>query len=175
MMSGLPVRVYVLSALLAAVWTAGGGFGGWSWGGVGWAVLAAVVAGLTAGAGMALFIRRAAASARREQARRLRQAESRGETEGTTDAVLMAVALYKAAVFPLVAGSVSAEEQQARRTVAYRMSAYDSLPRQVRLSAAEALEAIDDGQDAEAARTTLQALTMAVYDCRLHSRWPNGR
>ncbi|ALO98646.1 hypothetical protein SHL15_9264 [Streptomyces hygroscopicus subsp. limoneus] len=119
---------------------------------------------------MALFIRRAAASARREQARRLHQAEIRGETEGTADAVLMAVALYKAAVFPLVAGSVSAEEQQARRTVAYRMSAYDSLPRQVRLSAAGALETIDDGQDAAAARTTLQALTMAVYACRLHSR-----
>ncbi|MEW2290877.1 hypothetical protein [Streptomyces sp. NPDC047841] len=83
---------------------------------------------------------------------------------------MLAVALYKAAVFPLVAGSVSAKEQQARRTVAYRMSAYDSLPRQVRLSAAEALEAIDDGQDVEAVRTTLQALTMAVYDCRLRSR-----
>ncbi|MGV9758639.1 hypothetical protein ACWDUC_22805 [Streptomyces tricolor] len=164
MMSGLPVRVYVVSALLVAVWTAGGGLIGLSLGGVGWAVLAAVAAGLAAGAGMALFAWREAASARRKRDQRLREAEDRG----TADAVLMAVALYKAAVFPIVAGSVSAAEQQARRTVAYRMSAYDSLPRQVRLSAAEALEAIDDGQDAETARTTLQALTMAVYDCRRH-------
>lgn len=91
-------------------------------------------------------------------------------SQRTADAVLMAVALYRAAGFPIVAGSVSAEEQQARRTVAYRMSAYDSLPRQVRMSAAEALEVIDDGQEVEAARTTLQALTMAVHDCRLRSR-----
>ncbi len=170
MMVGLPVRVYVFSALLVAVWTAGGGLVGLSWGGAGWAVLAAVAAGLVSCAGMALFVRREAASVRGERLRRLRAAEDRGETEGTADAVLMAVALYRAAVFPIVAGSVNTEEQQARRTIAYRISAYDSLPRQVRLSAAEALEVIDDGQDAEAARTALQALTMTVYGCRHRSR-----
>ncbi|MFC4505974.1 MULTISPECIES: hypothetical protein [Streptomyces] len=47
---------------------------------------------------------------------------------------------------------MSDEAQEARRTVAYRLSAYDGLPRSVRVSAAAALEALDDGLDAERAR-----------------------
>ncbi|MFJ2007923.1 hypothetical protein [Streptomyces chartreusis] len=170
MMSGLPTRVNVVSALLVAAWAAGGGFIGSLWGGSIGAVAAAATAGLAAGVGVALFIRHTAASTRREQSRSLREAEDRGDREGTADAVLTAVALYRAAVFPIVPGSVNAEEQQARRTVAYRMSAYDSLPRKVRLSAAEALEIIDDGQSAEAAQAALMTLTMTVHDHRLRSR-----
>ncbi|MBB5816293.1 hypothetical protein HNR72_007321 [Streptomyces collinus] len=35
------------------------------------------------------------------------------------------------------------------------------------MSAAAALEAIDEGQDAERARAAVKALTLAVYDCRV--------
>ncbi|MGW9595391.1 hypothetical protein ACWHLZ_34455 [Streptomyces chartreusis] len=102
--------------------------------------------------------------------RRLREAEDRGEGEGTADAVLTAIALYRAAVFPIVAGSVGTEEQQACRAVAHRLSAHDTLPLKVRLSAAEALEVIDDGQSAEAAQAALMTLTMTVHDHRPRSR-----
>lgn len=61
---------------------------------------------------------------------------------------------------------MSDEEQEARRTVAYRLSAYDGLPRSVRVSAAAALEALDDGLDAERARAAVKDLSLAVYDCR---------
>ncbi|MFE6483051.1 hypothetical protein ACFVGN_08970 [Streptomyces sp. NPDC057757] len=57
--------------------------------------------------------------------------------------MVLAVALYEGAVSPVVSGGVSAEEQDARRTVAYRLCAYDGLPRTVRISAAAALEVID--------------------------------
>lgn len=82
------------------------------------------------------------------------------------DAVLLGVALYQAAVFPLIRDGVSEEEARARRTGAYRLAAYDSLPRTVRVSAAAALEAIDEGQDAEQALAAVKALTLTVYDCR---------
>ncbi|MFF3517957.1 hypothetical protein [Streptomyces sp. NPDC002573] len=57
------------------------------------------------------------------------------------------------------------EEQQARRTVAYWLAAYDGLPRAVRVSAAAALEAIDEGQDVERAWAAVKALMLTVYDC----------
>ena len=44
------------------------------------------------------------------------------------DVVLLSIATYGAAVFPLTLDGVSDEEQEARRTVAYRLSAYDGLP-----------------------------------------------
>jgi len=58
------------------------------------------------------------------------------------------------------------EEHQARRAVAYRLAAYDGQPRAVRVPAAAALKAIDEGQDAERARAAVKALTLTVYDCR---------
>lgn len=86
--------------------------------------------------------------------------------KGSCGVVLMSIAMYEAAVFPLTPGGVSDEEQEARRTVAYRLSAYDGLPRSVRVSAAAALEALDDGLDAERARAAVKDLSLAVYDCR---------
>jgi hypothetical protein len=80
--------------------------------------------------------------------------------------VLLGIALYEAALFPLIPDGVNEEEQQARRTVAYRLAAYDGLPRAVRVSAAAALEAIGEGQDAERARAAVKALTLTVYDWR---------
>lgn len=89
-----------------------------------------------------------------------------GYAEGIADVVLLSIAMYEAAVFPLTSDGVSDEEQEARRTVAYRLSAYDGLPRSVRVSAAAALEALDDGLDAERARAAVKDLSLAVYDCR---------
>ncbi|WP_432082971.1 hypothetical protein [Streptomyces sp. WAC 04229] len=91
---------------------------------------------------------------------------ARGEAEGMADAVVVGIALYKSAVFPLTAGGVSEAEQRARRVVAYRLAAHEALPRAVSLSAAAALEAIDHGLDDKRARAAVQALASTVYDCR---------
>ncbi|MGW6744821.1 hypothetical protein ACWGDX_29490 [Streptomyces sp. NPDC055025] len=91
---------------------------------------------------------------------------SDGYAEGIADAVLVSIATYQAAVFPLIAGGVSEEERDARRTVAYRVTAYDGLPRAVRVSAAEALEAVDQGLDAGRADAAMRALSLTVYDHR---------
>ncbi|MEU8992887.1 hypothetical protein AB0C98_42025 [Streptomyces sp. NPDC048558] len=99
----------------------------------------------------------------------VRAARGDGYAEGIADVVLLSVATYEAAVFPLTSDGVSDDEQEARRTVAYRLSAYDGLPRSVRVSAAAALEALDDGADAERARAAVKELPLAVYECR------NGR
>ncbi|WP_432101329.1 hypothetical protein [Streptomyces sp. WAC 04229] len=47
-----------------------------------------------------------------------------GAEEGISDAVAAAVSVYEAAMFPLTPGGVSAQEQKARRTIAYRLTAY---------------------------------------------------
>ncbi|MFJ4276114.1 hypothetical protein ACIP29_36860 [Streptomyces coelicoflavus] len=94
----------------------------------------------------------------------------RGAEEGITDAVVAAVCVYEASVFPLIPGGISAEERQARRTNVYRLAAYEKLPRGVRVSAAAALEAIDEGQDAERARAAVQDLGLAAYDARTQRR-----
>ncbi|MGX1114731.1 hypothetical protein RKD37_000094 [Streptomyces ambofaciens] len=93
-----------------------------------------------------------------------------GAEEGITDAVVAAVRVYEAAVFPLTPGGVSAQEREARRTVGYRLAAYEGLPRDVRVSAAAALEAIDEGQDKERARAAVQELGLAAYDARTQRR-----
>ncbi|WP_330293415.1 hypothetical protein [Streptomyces sp. NBC_00576] len=80
--------------------------------------------------------------------------------------VLLSIAMYEAAVFPLTSDGVSDEKQEARCTVAYRLAAYDGLPRSVRVSAAAALEALDDGVDAERARAAVKELSLAVSECR---------
>lgn len=153
-------RLYVMFVTLGVCMAGVGacfGFvlGGW------WGVpLGAGVAGLAA-EGVIVFYRRRAVAA-------LPAAEAGGEAEGMADAVVVGIALYKAAVFPLTAGGVSIEEQRARRVVAYRIAAHEALPRPVRISAAAALEAIaiDEGQDDGRARAAVQALTATVYDCR---------
>ncbi|MFI8944123.1 hypothetical protein [Streptomyces syringium] len=61
---------------------------------------------------------------------------------------------------------MSEEERQARRAVAYRVSAYDGLPLAVRVSAAEALEAVDQGLDAARAQAAMRSLALTVYDHR---------
>jgi hypothetical protein len=65
------------------------------------------------------------------------------KVEADAEAVMHAVALHEAAVFPVLPGGVSIDERQARRTLAYRVAAYDGVPSSVRVAAAAALEAID--------------------------------
>lgn len=89
-----------------------------------------------------------------------------GYAEGIADAVLVSIATYQAAVFPLTPDGVSETERQARRTVAYRVAAYDGLPLAVRVSAAEALEVVDQGLNPEHAQAAMRALALTVYDHR---------
>jgi hypothetical protein len=158
MTSALATRINAISVALAACWAGFGAFLGFLLGGWWVAATGAGVAGLGAGAGLFFYRRRVMASRR--------AAETRGHTEGTADAVLMGIALYHAAVFPLTPDGANEEEQQARRTVAYRLAAYDGLPRVVRVAAAAVLEAIDEGQDTERAQAAVKAPTLTVYDCR---------
>ncbi|MFD6109214.1 hypothetical protein ACFWG0_03770 [Streptomyces yangpuensis] len=80
--------------------------------------------------------------------------------------MLVSIAVYQAAVFPVTAFGVSEEERVARRGVAYRVCAHEGLPQAVRVSAAAALEAVDQGADAERAHAAVRALSLAVYDQR---------
>ncbi|MGW1364992.1 hypothetical protein ACWCQP_47330 [Streptomyces chartreusis] len=89
-----------------------------------------------------------------------------GRTEAVADAVLRAITLYEAAVFPLTPAGASTKEQQARRTVAYQLAAHDDLPLSVRVTAAEALETLDQGQDPTRTRAAVGALAQAVRACR---------
>ncbi|MFD1275438.1 hypothetical protein ACFQ51_39240 [Streptomyces kaempferi] len=80
--------------------------------------------------------------------------------------VLHAVALYEAAVFALRPGGVSPAERELRRFVAYRFAAREGLPQLVRVAAAEALGAIEQGQDPKQAQAAVWTLNEAVRDCR---------
>ena len=158
MTSPLGTRVYVMTvALLVCVVSSGACFGfvldNWSG-----AVVGATTTALGAGFGMLARPRPAVTS--------VQAVSGDGYAEGIADTVLLSIAMYEAAVFPLTSDGASDEEQDARRTVAYRLSAYDGLPRSVRVSAAAALEALDDGLDAERARAAMKDLSLAVYDCR---------
>jgi hypothetical protein len=158
MTTPLSTRVYVMTiaALVCVVWS-GACFGflvaGWAGAEVG-----AGAVGLGAGFGMLVRPRPAVTS--------VRAVNGDGYAAGIADVVLLSIMMYEAAVFPLTSDGVSDEEQEARRTVAYRLSAYDGLPRSVRVPAAAALEALDDGVDAERARAAVKELSLAVYECR---------
>ncbi|MBG7704843.1 hypothetical protein HCJ76_43980 [Streptomyces sp. MC1] len=69
----------------------------------------------------------------------------RGFADGLSHGVLAAVAKYESAVFPMTPGGVSPEERLARRTAAYHLASEDALPRAVRVAAAAALAALDEG------------------------------
>ncbi|MET7575193.1 hypothetical protein ABZT04_43065 [Streptomyces sp. NPDC005492] len=122
------------------------------------AVVGSCAAGLGTGFGMLLRHRPAVAA--------VREAGLEGHVAGLSDVVLMSIAIYEAAVFPLISDGVSADEREARRTIAYRLAAYDDLPRSVRVSAAAALEAIDEGADAARARAAVKELSLTIYTCR---------
>ncbi|MFI1488035.1 hypothetical protein [Streptomyces sp. NPDC020747] len=162
MMFPLGTRVYGMTvALLMCVVSSGACFGfvldGWLG-----AVVGATTTGLGAGFGMLARPRPAVTS--------VQAVSGDGYAEGIADTVLLSIARYEAAIFPLTSDGASDEEQEARRTVAYRLSAYDGLPRSVRVSAAAALEVLDDGLDSERARAAVKDLSLAVYDCRGNRR-----
>ncbi|MEU6315064.1 hypothetical protein [Streptomyces sp. NPDC047014] len=89
-----------------------------------------------------------------------------GYAEGLADAVVVSIATYQAAAFPLTPLGVSEEERDARRAFAYRVCAQEGLPTAVRVSAAAALEAVDQGVDAGQAHAAMKALSLTVYDHR---------
>jgi hypothetical protein len=121
-------------------------------------VAGAVLAVLYLG-GVLIFERRRARAA-------LPAAAARGTEAGQADAVVVGIAVYEAAVFPLAPGGVSEAEQKARRTVAYRLAVHEALPNAVRVAAAAALEAIDAGRDRDRARAAVAALALTAYDRR---------
>ncbi|MCX4579023.1 hypothetical protein OHB41_38750 [Streptomyces sp. NBC_01571] len=88
------------------------------------------------------------------------------EEEATAYVLMRAVLLYEAAVFTHMPGGVSLQERASRRTVAYQFASYESLPRQVRVAAAEALEAIDGSEDVDHVRAVVQTLSREVRACR---------
>ncbi|MFD9463359.1 hypothetical protein [Streptomyces sp. NPDC060027] len=151
-------RAYVFLTMMVVCVVVGGAcfgfvFGGWT--------AAAVGAGTTAvGVGFGGLVHSRIAVAP------LPSVQTDVAAEGIADVVVMGVALYEAAVFPVIPGGVSDREQRARRILAYRLAAYDALPRVVRISAADALEIIDEGLDKKRARTAVKALSLTVYDCR---------
>ncbi|MFI8448874.1 hypothetical protein [Streptomyces erythrochromogenes] len=182
----------MITFVLVMCGVAGGGCFGWLLGGRVLGVLAAVAAGLGAGVGSFLSRRHVAAFLRPDpvpaggpgsvsapgpgsgsvHAPALGAVPESGDVvvggyaEGVADAVLVCVATYQAAVFPLTVFGVSEEERVARRGVAYRVCAHEGLPQAVRVSAAAALEAVDEGVDAVRAHAAVRALSLAVYDLR---------
>ncbi|MFG2987747.1 hypothetical protein ACGFZK_00210 [Streptomyces sp. NPDC048257] len=128
-------------------------------------LMAAVFAGAAGlGAGLGSFFSRRQVLALFQPEREVVPAD--GYAEGLADAALVCIATYQAAVFPLTSDGVSEAERAARRTMAYRISAYEGLPHPVQTSAAAALEAIDHGLDPKRAETAMRALCITVYDNR---------
>ncbi|MFJ7589328.1 hypothetical protein ACIQZO_18505 [Streptomyces sp. NPDC097617] len=128
-------------------------------------LMAVVFGGAAAlGAGLGSFLSRRQVLALFEPDRQVVPAD--GYAEGLADAALVCIATYQAAVFPLTPDGVSEAEREARRTMAYRISAYEGLPYPVQTSAAAALEAIDHGADPKRAETAMRALCITVYDNR---------
>ncbi|MFC5149491.1 hypothetical protein [Streptomyces aureoversilis] len=158
MMSQFTARIHLLVTFVLVTCAAvGGACFGLLVGGRPAAVVAATAAGLGAGIGSFLARRQVASFFRTEAV------PADGYAEGIADAVLVSIATYQAAVFPLTLDGVSEEERDARRTLAYRVCAYDGLPLRVRVAAAGALEAIDRGLDVEQATVAVKDLTLTVY------------
>ncbi|MEW1552015.1 hypothetical protein [Streptomyces tsukubensis] len=161
-------RIHLMVISLLVMWGAVTGVVfGQMWGGRTTALVAGAVAGLGAGIGSWLSRRHMTAFLQPTPSpAALAAREADGHAEGITDGVIAAIAVYQAAVFPLTPDGVTGEERELRRTLAYRLAASDGLPRPVRVSAAAALEALDQGLDAEHAQAAMTALSLTVYDHR---------
>ncbi|MFI2215101.1 hypothetical protein, partial [Streptomyces sp. NPDC020141] len=155
-------RIHLMATFLLVAWGAvGGTVFGQFWGGRTAAWVAGGVAGPGAGIGSWLSRRRMTAFFQPTPSPgALAARHADGYAEGITDGVLAAVVVYQAAVFPLTPDGVTDEERMLRRTLAYRFAAFDGLPRPVRVAAAEALEALDQGLDADRARAAMTALSL---------------
>ncbi|MET8944018.1 hypothetical protein ABZX30_10610 [Streptomyces sp. NPDC004542] len=145
--SGITCLVVVAGGVLGAL------LGGWT---------ASVVAGLSSGVvctGGSVLVRRRvmAGFAVAEQ-----EAMARGYAEGLSHGLLVVVAQYEAAVFPMSVGGVTAKERLARRSAAYRLAAEAALSTPVRVAAAAALAALDEG-DPRRSREAIGRLLSAVH------------
>ncbi|MEV5954161.1 hypothetical protein AB0M11_10390 [Streptomyces sp. NPDC051987] len=151
-----------ISARTAAAWTVVlavlGGFTGYAWDGPFLAVTCALSLAGGGAVGTVLSRRRIMAALHDGQGK----AAELGYADGIADMMVLGISAYRAAVFPLSGpDAVDAAERVARRRAAYRLTAADGLPHEVREAAAAALEAIDDGSD-RATRTAMEDLMQAV-------------
>ncbi|MFE2297127.1 hypothetical protein ACFXAW_02915 [Streptomyces sp. NPDC059445] len=160
--------LYAALALLIGCTTGGGGYAGFCVGGVWGATAGAFVAACTLLLSVRISILLCDLSMH-EIMSSLQDDDV--HVELTAEAMLRAVTLYEAAVFPLTSSGVSPEERQARRTTAYLMAADDRLPRATQVAAAEALEAIDLGRDRKRVSADVLVLRHTVRECRVsHAR-----
>ncbi|MFJ5685691.1 hypothetical protein [Streptomyces sp. NPDC093099] len=154
-------RIHLMTTFfLVTCGALGGACFGLLLGGRGTAVVAAGAAGPRAGTGAFLSRRQVRHSSSPGSCRSTKYAE------GIADAVLVNIATYQAAAFPLPPGGLTEEERDARRTPAYRVAAVDGLPPAVRGSAADALDAVDQGRDTDHAQAAMDALFLTVYEHR---------
>ncbi|MFD3678598.1 hypothetical protein [Streptomyces sp. NPDC058613] len=164
----LPVRLHLMiTSMVSLAGTLAGALAGQALSGPLPALIGAGAGGLTAGT-WALLSRRQIVDFFRELLRPAWEVPRPvdGDAEGLADNVVAGLCMYQAARFPLAQGGVSAAELTARRTVAYRLSAYEGLPRPIQVSAAAALEAIDRGQDEARAAEAMSDLRVTVYEHR---------
>ncbi|MFD4509931.1 hypothetical protein [Streptomyces sp. NPDC058457] len=158
-----------ISARTAAAWTVAlsilGGFTGYAWDGPFLAVTCAL--SLAGGGALGTILSRRRIMAAIEEGRR--KAAALGYADGIADMVVLGISAYGAAVFPLSGpDAVDAAERVARRRAAYRLTAADGLPHQIREAAAAALEAIDDGGD-RATQSAMEGLMKAVREQHLRA------
>ncbi|MEU9447626.1 hypothetical protein [Streptomyces sp. NPDC048277] len=155
-----------ISARTAAAWTVAlailGGITGYVWDGPFLAVTCALSLAGGGVLGTLLSRRHMVATIREGQGK----AAALGYADGVADMMMLGISAYRAAVFPLSGpDAVDAAERVARRKAAYRLTAADGLPHQIREAAAAALAAIDDRRDDEA-QTAMADLMNAVQEQR---------
>ncbi|MGW7546296.1 hypothetical protein ACWGKQ_35090 [Streptomyces sp. NPDC054770] len=155
-----------ISTRTAAAWTVAlvvlGGFTGYAWDGPFLAVTCAL--SLAGGGAVGTILSRRRITAAVEEGRG--RAAALGYADGIADMVVLGISAYRAVAFPLSGpDAVDAAERRARRRAAYRLTAADGLPHQIREAAAAALEAIDDGGDREA-QSAVADLMKAVREQR---------
>ncbi|MFF4276184.1 hypothetical protein [Streptomyces sp. NPDC001536] len=154
-----PARALALStAVFAVVMTIVGGLvgvllDGWQSG-----ITLGLVAGCFTVVGGLITWRRNLAQIKERTA----QTQESSFEDGMAQGLLLCVAQYEAAAFPVNADGVTDAERTARRDIAYRVAGADGVPESVRKAAALALAAIDTGI-VENAKAAMRELQHTVY------------
>ncbi|MEU8949687.1 hypothetical protein [Streptomyces sp. NPDC048489] len=92
------------------------------------------------------------------------EAVPKGTAHAAAQAVLLAVDVYEASIFPRSGpAGVTATERAARRTDAYAAAAREDVPLKVQVAAQTALAVLDE-RDGEAVDEATAELRMAVHD-----------
>lgn len=166
----LPIRLHLMITFVVSLaGTLAGALVGQALSGPMPALIGAGAGGLTAGT-WALLSRRQIVGFFKELLRptwEVPHPVDRG-AEGLADNMVAGLCVYQAAKFPMTRGGVSVAELTFRRTAAYQLAAYEGLPRQVQVSAAAVLEAIDQGKDEARVAEAMIDLRLAVYEQRGH-------